>query len=208
MKKILFLLIFLFAIGNLKGQYVNTEIVLNELPDTIVMDDFFDNLNLGFAIGSNYEPDTLKLFYKDSLVTLIAIPKASVSSISENVTTLNHNGSGYTLDNGFGITNDFGYYLKDNQDGTFQINDWTESLSGDIISAASFGNQAPFEFEVIVMGQDSFFNSNMNTMIGEVEVYSNGIRLKSSEFSIDTSGTGIILNSGLSIGDYLIIDID
>ena len=182
--------------------------IINSLPDTILLDTTLYNLNLAYSSGADYEPDTIKLFYQDSMITLLAFPKSSVATISELVTTPNHNGSGYTLDNGFGITNDFGYYIKDNGDGTFQLNDWTETLSGDTITSATFGNQAPFEFDVLVADQDSFFDNTMNTLMGETEVYVNGLRLRSSEYVIDTSGTGIILTTGLQIGDYLIIDID
>ncbi|NNE25649.1 MAG: hypothetical protein HKN09_02290 [Saprospiraceae bacterium] len=182
--------------------------IITSLPDTILLDTTFYNLSLGYAPGSNFEPDTIQLFYADSIITLLAFPKASVTTLSETVNTPNHNGSGYTLDNGFGVTNDFGYYIQDNGDGTFQLNDWTESLSGDTITSATFGNQAPFEFDVLVADQDSFFDNTMNTLIGETEVYVNGVRLRSSSYTIDTSGTGVILTTGLQIGDYLIIDID
>ncbi len=201
-----FVLLILFFSSILHAQ--NETHIIDGLPDTITLDGAVYHLDFAYSSGNSYQPDTIKLFYKGSLLTFIAVPKTSVSSLSENVTTMEHNGSGYSLDNGFGITNDMGYYLENNGDGTFQLNDWTKSLSGEVISSESFGDQNPYEFEVLTAAQDSFFDSNMNALIGETQVFINGLRIRESEFSIDTSGMGIILNSGLNIGDFLIIDID
>lgn len=192
------------------SQTDTSRIIINRLPDTIGLQQYFQELSLGFAVGSVYEPDSIKIFFQDSLISTVPIPKQSISTISEMVSTPDHNGSGYTLDNGFGITNDLGYYLKDNGDGSFQLNDWTSSLSGDVISSNTLGMQPAVELVADSINQRYFSDPALNTNMGnEIEVYHNGLRLFSNEYIIDTTSTnGIILNTGVPLGDKIIIDID
>jgi hypothetical protein len=203
--------LFLVLATSIKAQYSSDTIVLNELPDTIFVQYFsdFNNFEFAYAPGNSYNPDTLFLYLDTTLVSSIALPKTSVSTISESITTTLHNGSGYELDNGFGVESDFGYYLKQNADGSIQLNDWTQSISGDSISTA-FGNQAAFEFVADSINQRYFIDPGLNTTQGsEIEVYHNGLRLSSTEYLIDTvSNNGIILNVGIPLGDRIIIDID
>lgn len=192
------------------AQTTSDTMVLVTLPDTIIVSSFtdYDEYEFAFLNGQNYDPDTLLLYRDTLLISSIALPKTSVTTVSEQVSTPLHNGSGYEINNGFGISSEMGYYLIQNTDGTIQLNDWTQSLSGEIISAESFGNQMPVEFVVVTDGQTSFLDSSLDMTVGEAEVYVNGLRLLSTEFSIDSTNTGIILNNGLSIGENVVIDID
>lgn len=205
------ILCFLFACHFTMSAQLSTDtIYLDKLPDTLFVNYFnaYTNFDFAYNPGQNYDPDTLYLYLDTLLISSISLPKTSVASFAEMITTPQHNGSGYEFDNGFGTQSDFGYYLKQNDDGSIQLNDWTQTISGDSISSASFGNQAPVEFLVAVDGQTDFLDPSLDTSIGELEVYVNGLRILSTEFTIDTTNTGIILNTGLSIGDNVIIDID
>ncbi len=210
MRCLIILCLLLTCHVTVSAQYSTVPIYLDKLPDTLYVNYFSDYANFEFAYspGQLYDPDTLYLYLDTLLISSISLPKTSVSTMSESVTTPLHNGSGYEMDNGFGVNTDLGYYLKQNADGSIQLNDWTQTISGDSITAGSFGNQMPVEFNVIVDGQTVFLDPSLNTSLGEIEVYINGLRSLSSEFSIDTTNTGVILNTGLMIGDFLIIDID
>lgn len=87
---------------------------------------------LVYSEGVNFAPDSLYMMNGNEKCHYTLMPQNSVSTISNEVITTNHNGSGYEHNNGYN-NNIFGYYLKDMGNGCFALFTWEDIQSGDII---------------------------------------------------------------------------
>lgn len=137
MKKIILVYIFSLFFLSLFGQTSSTSTFdfskcIEGKVVSVIGNDFEENWVTQYVPSGTVSGDTLKRFWNGTLIEQYIIPTSSISSVSLNISTVDHNGVGARHDNGID-TQDFGWYLKYNNDFSFQVNNWTEIQSGDKI---------------------------------------------------------------------------